>query len=57
MEVFNLLGQRVATVFDGSVTPGRTLFDLSTTDLTAGMYIVRVKGEGISQTRRFVVAN
>lgn len=57
VEVFNLLGQRVATVFDGTVTPGRTLFDLSTTDLTSGMYIVRVKGEGISQTRRFVVAN
>lgn len=58
VEVFNLLGQRVSTVFDGTLAPGRMLFDVDTSNLTAGMYIVRVLGDnGISQTRRFVVAN
>lgn len=56
VEVFNLLGQRVATLHEG-VTSGRSLVSVDGADLSAGMYIVRIQGEDFTQSRKFVVAN
>lgn len=57
VEVFNLLGQRVATVFEGSAPAGRSVVPVDASGLTAGIYVVRVVGEDFSQSRKFVVSN
>lgn len=57
VEVFNLLGQRVATVFQGTAAAGNTLVSVDGSGLTAGLYVVRVVGEDFTQSRKFVVSN
>jgi len=54
--LYNALGQRVATLFDGRVAPGRPLrLDISARGLTAGVYFVRIQGETFATTERLVV--
>jgi len=54
--LYNTLGQRVATLFDGRVAPGRPLrLDISARGLTAGVYFVRIQGETFATTERLVV--
>jgi hypothetical protein len=57
VEVYNLLGQQVRTVFDGPVTPGRVrTFAVDGTQLSSGSYFVHIAGEQFEETRKFVVA-
>jgi hypothetical protein len=54
--VYNLLGQKVATVYDGPISGSSTLnksLDLSS--FTSGVYFVRVIGETLSATERLSV--
>ncbi len=52
-EVLDITGRRVATVFDGTATPGAsTTLKIEGTDLPVGLYLVRVTGEDFSTTRR-----
>jgi hypothetical protein len=57
LEVFNVLGQRVATLVNGSTLPAgahSVTFDAS--DLTSGMYIYRLQaGSNFSQTRTMML--
>ena len=54
--LYNTLGQRVATLFDGRVAPDRPLrLDISARGLTAGVYLVRIQGETFATTERLVV--
>jgi hypothetical protein len=55
-DVFDALGRRVATVFDGTLAAGeaRELI-VDTAHLSPGTYAVRVVGETFSETRRVTV--
>ncbi len=53
-EAFNLLGQRVAVLFDGTVVAGAPEV-LVLGGLTPGLYIVRVSGRGVAATAPVVV--
>ena len=56
-EAFDVLGRRVAVLFDGPVasgTPQRLTFDAA--DLPSGAYVVRVEGETFRATRRVTLA-
>lgn len=54
--VFDALGRRVATAFDGSPAAGEeTRLSIDTSTLAAGAYVVRFDGETFSETRRFMV--
>jgi hypothetical protein len=55
VEVFDLLGRRVATLHDGALAPGAHPFDLDVRALPSGIYFARVQGAGTQATRRFVV--
>ncbi|MEP0548847.1 MAG: spondin domain-containing protein [Rhodothermales bacterium] len=55
VEVFDLLGRRVATLHDGVLAPGSHPFDLDVRALPSGIYFARVQGAGTQATRRFVV--
>jgi len=54
--LYNLLGQKVATIYSGRAEKDRTLrrsVDLSS--LASGLYFVRVVGETVSSTKRLSV--
>jgi hypothetical protein len=57
--LYNVLGQRVATLYDGRPTPGEMQsVRLSGTQLarfSSGVYFVRVKAQGQTRTRRMVI--
>ncbi len=52
-EMLDVTGRRVALVYDGVVRPGIPLdLNLEAADLPSGLYLVRVRGEHFSATRR-----
>ena len=55
IEVFDLLGRRVRTVYDGVLAAGSHRVLIPTGGLPSGVYVVRVMGERDRQTRRLVV--
>lgn len=44
IQVYNILGQQQAFVFDGKVNGGQEQFQINTNDWKNGMYIIHVKG-------------
>mgnify|MGYP006426734365 CR=1 FL=1 len=56
VDVYNLLGQRVVTLFDGTARPETpTTLTMDTDRLSSGMYFVRVNGEQFQATRKVTV--
>lgn len=54
VEVVDLLGRRVATLFDGPMGPGEQAVTWSASGVPAGVYVVRVRRGGRTQTLRVV---
>ena len=62
LEVFNLLGQRVATLVDGAQAAGAQTAVWNATDaagqaVSAGVYVYRLTVDGVSQTGRMVLVD
>ena len=55
VEVYNLLGQRVATLFDGTLQPGGRTLTLDGAGLAPGVYVVRMTGDDFVQSRKAVL--
>ena len=56
VEVYNALGQRVLTAFDGTASPGATVTaDLDAAGLASGVYLVRLVTEAGQATQRVTV--
>ena len=57
LQIFNLSGQQITTLFDGYRQAGFHSTNLMANDLPAGVYLVRMKEEGgrMSQTRKIVL--
>lgn len=53
VDVFSMMGQRIATLHKGSLSAGSHSFNMST--LAKGQYIVRVKGAGINAAQRITI--
>jgi hypothetical protein len=56
MKVYNVLGQEVATLFDGNAEAGRinsARFDAS--NLPSGLYFYTLKSSGTSETKRMLL--
>ncbi|MBK6911299.1 MAG: VCBS repeat-containing protein [bacterium] len=51
VEVFNTLGQRVATLFDGTAGPGALALTWQPNALASGIYVVNVTQNSASQTQ------
>ena len=56
VEAFDVLGRRVATLFDGIAAAGTQTLTLDGTVLPAGLYIVQMRGEDFSQSRKVVLS-
>jgi len=55
-EMYDLLGRRVAVLFDGEMTANRTKkLQVDGSRLASGTYFVRVIGDGFAETRRVTV--
>ncbi len=52
VDLFDLLGRRVATLHDGEAAASQTLDIQLPSSLTSGAYLARVTGERFSQTVR-----
>ena len=56
VEVFDLLGRRVAVLHDGPLSAAEHAFTFRAASLPAGLYVVRASGEGFVETRRVMLA-
>jgi hypothetical protein len=55
VEVFNMLGQKVATVFDGRKEAGMHDLQFSAANLSSGMYLYRIQAGEVVSVKRMVV--
>lgn len=55
VELFDMAGQKVMTVFDGACTKGLNSFPISGTSLLSGVYAVRISGNGFVNMAKVVL--
>lgn len=55
IEVFNVIGSKVKTLFNGEVTPGEHQIAFEAEDLPSGVYIYRLKTLKFSLTKKMVL--
>lgn len=55
LEIYDLLGRRVATLADGVMEPGRHELNWDASGYASGMYLYRLKTETAVQTRKMVL--
>ncbi len=55
LSVYNVLGQREATVFSGNLDSGNHLFTFNAKALPSGMYIYSLTGKGISLSKKMLL--
>lgn len=55
LEVYNILGQEVATLVDGVVGPGNYTVNFDATGLTSGVYFYRLRAGNFLETRKLVL--
>lgn len=57
LDVLNLCGQKVATLFAGSIIAGPHQYNLNVSDLANGIYFVSLRGPAVGASQKLVVAN
>ncbi|RMF61190.1 MAG: T9SS C-terminal target domain-containing protein [Calditrichaeota bacterium] len=55
LAVYDLLGQEVAVLVDGTMTPGLHTVDFSPENLSSGVYIYRLESDDVSLTKKMVL--
>jgi hypothetical protein len=56
LEVFDITGRRIETLFDGLLKPGRYTFRMEASDLPSGCYFVRLRaGEDRCSSRKLLL--
>ncbi len=53
--LYDVLGRQVSVVLEGAFSAGETTATISTSSLPAGVYVVRLEGEGVSATQQLSV--
>ncbi|MEJ5352177.1 MAG: T9SS type A sorting domain-containing protein [Melioribacteraceae bacterium] len=55
LKVYNLLGQEVATIFEGNQNAGNYLATFDASNLSSGVYMYRLETENVSITKKLVL--
>jgi hypothetical protein len=55
LEVFNTLGQKVVTLFDGTRKAGKYVATFDGTGIAGGVYFYRLQSEDVSITKKLVL--
>jgi subtilisin family serine protease len=55
VELFDVAGRKVATLYDGAAASGRTTLSWSVGSLHAGAYFARMTANGVSQSRQVIL--
>jgi hypothetical protein len=55
LKVFNVLGEEVATLYSGHLSPDRHSFELDASLLASGVYMYRLEAQGLVQTRKMLL--
>jgi len=55
LTVYDLLGQKIATLVNGRLSGGKHQVTFDAADLPTGVYLYQLSGNGITQTRRMVL--
>jgi hypothetical protein len=55
LTVYNLLGQTVSTLVEGTLPPGEYQIALNATDLPTGLYLYRLRAGTFTQSRKLVL--
>ena len=55
MSLYNLLGQKVRTVFKGFQTTGLNKIEFQAQDLASGVYVYQIKTGGVAERRKFLL--
>lgn len=55
LTIYNLLGQKVATVLDANYSSGRHIVNWDAKAFSSGVYIYQLKVNGLSQTKKLVL--
>jgi hypothetical protein len=56
LKVYDMLGQEVATLVNGSIPAGTHLATWNAADMSSGVYFCRMTAEGFTITKRLVLA-
>ncbi|MEX2603936.1 MAG: T9SS type A sorting domain-containing protein [Gracilimonas sp.] len=55
LKVYNMLGQEVATIFEGRASRGKHNFNFNAKHLASGVYLYRLRAGAFSQTKKFTL--
>jgi len=55
LEIFNIKGQKIQTLFSGSLTIGNHSFIWNAEEFSSGLYFVRLKGHDLFDTRKLML--
>jgi hypothetical protein len=55
LKVYNLLGQEVATIFNGNQKAGNYVATFDGSDLASGVYMYKLQSDKVSITKKFVL--
>ncbi len=54
VEVYNVMGKKVSTVYNGSVIDGNTKFNVETSDFAKGVYFIKINNTNGSKTIKLI---
>jgi hypothetical protein len=57
VELFNISGQKVQTIFNGNIPAGKNSFEWNAENLSSGIYFIRLKSEDYYIERKCVLQN
>ncbi|MEX0685111.1 MAG: T9SS type A sorting domain-containing protein [Balneolales bacterium] len=55
LEVYNMLGSKIATLVDGNKSAGSHHITFDGSDLASGMYIYRIQANEFIQSKKFTL--
>jgi hypothetical protein len=55
IELYNNFGVKVATIFDGSLPKGNTMFNIDGAKLSPGMYVIKAAGDGFVESGKVIL--